>query len=270
MSLTVRDFHNFMETIAPSYLKESYDNVGLMVGDFDAKVTNIIIALDCTLEVIKEAVEKKSNLILTHHPLLFLKPSAITMENLQGKKIIELIEHNINVYSSHTNLDVVKGGLNDIIAKILGFNKWSILEPVHGNSQISDQGVGRITVLDQSITLEQLCKKVKESLGIHHLKYAGQDDMMIKKIAVINGSGQDYFKAALKHGADCIITGDTSYHYVSDFIEMGVGIIDAGHFETEWPSMKIFAQLLEGQLKEVGFDNSVIISENCRSPYKFI
>lgn len=270
MSLTVREFHDVMESIAPSYLKESYDNVGLMVGDFNSEITNIIVALDCTLEVIKEAAEKKSNLILTHHPLLFLKPSAVTMDTLQGKKIMELIKNNINVYSSHTNLDVVKGGLNDIIAEILGFRQWSIIEPASANSHEAHQGVGRISTLDKPTTMKQLCKKVSEALKIHNLKYAGEDDLLISKVAVINGSGEDYFEAALKQGADCIITGDTSYHHVSDYAEICIGVIDAGHFETEWPSMKIFAQLLERNLKEMGFNNSVIISENCRSPYKFI
>jgi dinuclear metal center YbgI/SA1388 family protein len=269
MSLKVRDINNTMETYAPSCLKESYDNVGLMVGDLDSQVTSIMIALDCTIEVIKEAVEKNCNLILTHHPLLFLKPGTITRETLQGRKIIELIQNNINVYSSHTNLDIVKDGLNDILTKLLGYNHWSIIETSVQNHEGEAQGIGRLVFLDRPTTLEQLCERVKACLNINGLRYAGEEKMQVNKIAIINGSGEDYFKAAIKCGADCIITGDTSYHYVSDYMEMGIGIIDAGHFETEWPSMKVIADVLRNKLREQGYDNLVLVSEKCRSPYKF-
>jgi dinuclear metal center YbgI/SA1388 family protein len=269
MSLKIRDIDNIMESYAPFCLKESYDNVGLMVGSLDSQVTSIMVALDCTLDVIKEAMENNCNLILTHHPLMFLKPSNITAETLQGRKIIELIQNNINVYSSHTNLDIVKGGLNDILAKLLGFKRWSIIETSDENSKGGAQGIGRLVTLDKPITLEQLCKKVKVSLEIKGLRYAGNEKMLINKIAIINGSGEDYFKASVECGADCILTGDTSYHYVSDYMEMGIGIIDAGHFETEWPSMKVVAEVLKNKLREKGCDNLVLVSEKCRAPYKF-
>jgi putative NIF3 family GTP cyclohydrolase 1 type 2 len=93
--------------------------------------------------------------------------------------------------------------------------------------------------------------------------------MTIRKLAVINGSGEDYFKSSFNAGADCILTGDTTYHYVSDYSEMGIGIIDAGHFETEWPPMKIFAGILKDKLNKLGYANSIILSERCKSPYKF-
>lgn len=269
MSLKVRHINNIMESYAPSSLKESYDNVGLMVGNLDSHVTSIMVALDCTLEVIKEAVENNCNLILTHHPLLFLKPSSITMETLQGRKIIELIQNNINVYSSHTNLDLARDGLNDILTKLLGFKQWSIIENAEQNFKGEAQGIGRIVSLDSAITLEQLCERVKGYLNLTTIRYAGEEKMQVNSIAIINGSGEDYFKAAVECGADCIITGDTSYHYVSDFMEMGIGIIDSGHFETEWPAMKVFADVLRNKLREQGYDNLVLISEKCRSPYKF-
>lgn len=269
MTLKVSHIKTIMENYAPSCLKESYDNVGLMIGDLNAEVTSTLVALDCTLEVIMEALEKNCNLILTHHPLLFLKPNVITTETLQGKKIIELIKNNINVYSSHTNLDIVKDGLNDIIIKLLGFNKYTVIEPAVQSSEAEPQGIGRLVSLDHPTTLQQLCEKVKASLNISGFRYAGEENMRISKIAVINGSGEDYFKASVNCGADCIITGDTSYHYVSDYMEMGLGIIDAGHFETEWPAMKFVADIVQNKIKEIGYDNMVLISGKCRTPYKF-
>ncbi|WP_392486591.1 Nif3-like dinuclear metal center hexameric protein [Haloimpatiens sp. FM7315] len=270
MELRVSDIDEIMKNYAPERFKESYDNVGLMVGDLEDKVTNILIALDCTLDVIKEAKEKKCNLVLTHHPLLFLKPSSITKQTLVGKKVIELIENHINVYSSHTNLDSVKHGLNDNLMDILGFKDYETIEPCKGRCDLDlVTGVGRIVTLKDSISIKNLCNKVKMSLHTPFLRYSGDEDKLVKRIAVINGSGEDFFEKSKDLGAECIITGDTTYHYVSDFLEQGVATIDVGHFETEWPSFKIFGQWLESELRHRGCINEIVISSSAKRVYKF-
>ncbi|MBC2579225.1 Nif3-like dinuclear metal center hexameric protein [Clostridium sp. DJ247] len=269
MNLRVKDIHRIMEEHAPSKFKESYDNVGLMVGDSLCEVTSILVALDCTLEVIEEASKKGCNLIFTHHPILFRKPSNITTDTLLGKKIIKIIQNNINVYSSHTNLDSVVGGINHIIMELLWFNNFKTIELADKRDDSDkDTGIGRIAVLDEAVTLSQLCDIIKNRLHIPYIRYSGDEDMNVKKVAVINGSGQDYFNAAKRLGADCIITGDTTYHYVSDFQEEGVAVIDAGHFGTEWPAMEIVAKWLKNKIESMGFSNSVFLSECNRNPYK--
>jgi len=270
MHLKVKDINNIMEEYAPIELKESFDNVGLMIGDERSEVTSILVALDCTLEVIKEAKAKGCNLILTHHPPLFLKPASITTGTLTGKKVLELIKNNINVYSSHTNLDSTEEGLNDIVTNILGFNEWSIISPSVNNHTLKDKaGIGRIVQLKEPMLLKDLCDHVKEKLETASIRYCGEDNKIIEKLAIINGSGEDFFEASRKNKVDCIITGDTTYHYVSDINELGIAVIDGGHFETEWPAMKIVAKNLEVKLTQLGFENKVYISESCRSPYKF-
>lgn len=271
MSLKVKHIKNIMEEYAPLHLKESYDNVGLMIGDLESEVTSILVALDCTLDVIEEAKEKNCNFILTHHPILFIKPTSITTETLLGKKIIEIIKNDINVYSSHTNLDIVSGGLNDILMDILSLKTVEVLEPSYNfKNPDKDCGIGRLAILDNPITLESFCNKVKKVLEVDNLRCNISKDMLINKIAVINGSGEDYFEIAKSKGADCILTGDTSYHYVSDYSEENIAIIDAGHFATEWPAMKFFANKLKQKINEFGFDNDVIISERTIDPYKKI
>lgn len=270
MTLKVRDIHKIMEEHAPARFKESYDNVGLMIGDKECEVTGILVALDCTLEVIEEAKHKKCNVILTHHPLIFKKPNNITTDTLLGRKILELIKNDINVYSSHTNLDSIKGGINDIIMELLGFENYSTIEQSERRSDNdSSTGIGRIATLNKAITLSEMCDRMKTRLDISSVRYSGDDSSKVRKVAVINGSGQDYFNAAKKLGADCIITGDTTYHYVSDFNEEGISIIDAGHFGTEWPAMKAVAKWLGGKLKSKEFKNSVVVSEKTKNPYKY-
>lgn len=270
MYLKIRDIHNIVERHAPSILKESYDNVGLMVGDMECKVTSVLVSLDCTLKVIEEARQNNCNLIFTHHPLLFKKPDTITADTLIGEKIIKLIENHINVYSCHTNLDSAEGGINDIIMELLDLNCNNIIEPLKNeDGRECKDGIGRISELEEPIILSELCNRVKRCLGISSLRYVGHEFKLIKKIAVINGSGQNYINEAVLQGADCIITGDTTYHYVSDFEEQGIAVIDGGHFGTEWPAMRKVAVLLENEIKSLGFENSVVLSKVNMDPYKY-
>ncbi|WP_102400170.1 Nif3-like dinuclear metal center hexameric protein [Haloimpatiens massiliensis] len=270
MSLKVKDIEEIMENYAPSKFKESYDNVGLMVGDKEDEIKGILIALDCTLKVIEEAKEKGCNLILTHHPLIFNKPSSITKDTLQGRKIIELIKNNLNLFSSHTNLDSVYGGLNSLIMKKLGFEDYSTMElsPVREPGD-NVTGVGRLAILNEAISIKDLCRMVKNKLRVPFIRYTGDENWKVDKIAVINGSGEDFFSISKKLGAQCIITGDTTYHYASDYTEEGISIIDVGHFETEWPAFKMFGELIQEQLKEKAYNVDIIISEKTSRVYKF-
>lgn len=260
----VKDIINEMEKFAPKFLKEDFDNVGLMVGDKEKEVKRILLALDCTLEVIEEAKNNNIDLIITHHPLIFRKPSSITTDTLQGKKIIELIKNDINLYSSHTNLDSAEDGLNETIMNILGFDKNEVIEVNKNSRDGKKEGLGRVVSLDKEILLEELISKVKEKLNISGVKVV-VGKSTVSKLAVINGSGQDFFEKAVKMGADCIITGDTTYHYASDYKEMGISIIDAGHFASEW---LVYLNVIN-KIKDNFKDVEVLISEKTEDPYKF-
>lgn len=260
--MKVNDIICEIEKKAPKYLKESYDNVGLMVGSKDKAVKSILLALDCTNKVIDEAISKKTDLIITHHPLLFKKPNSINAEELQGSKIIKLIKNDIALYSCHTNLDNAKDGVNDEVVKLLGFKHDSIIEYKDNQKEC---GTGRIIKLKESKSFDEIIALVKEKLDIKNLRIV-RGSSIVNKIAVINGSGQDYFYEAKKAGADCIITGDTTYHFASDFKEMNISIIDAGHFGTEYlPFLKSMSFLKE-KFPQIKF----IKSESSNDPYEFI
>ena len=243
-----------MELLAPTYLKEDFDNVGLMVGDKNKEVKKVLLALDCTLKVIEEAKKENVELIITHHPLIFKRPSSITTDTLQGKKIIELIKNDISLYSSHTNLDSVENGLNDTIVSILGFDNSKILEK---NKRDDKAGLGRIVSLNESIQLEDLISKIKKSLNINNLRVVKGKDK-VNKITIINGSGQDFIGKAVALGADCIITGDTTYHFASDYKEMEISILDVGHFASEQITFFNVMENLKEKFKDVEFITSTV------------
>ena len=252
--IKVNNIINEMDLLAPTYLKEDFDNVGLMVGDKNKEVKKVLLALDCTLKVIEEAKKENVELIITHHPLIFKRPSSITTDTLQGKKIIELIKNDISLYSSHTNLDSVENGLNDTIVSILGFDNSKILEK---NKRDDKAGLGRIVSLKESIQLEDLISKIKKSLNINNLRVVKGKDK-VNKIAIINGSGQDFIGKAVALGADCIITGDTTYHFASDYKEMEISILDVGHFASEQITFFNVMENLKEKFKDVEFITSTV------------
>lgn len=261
----VKDIIKIMEDFAPANLKEDFDNVGLMVGNKEAVVKKILLALDCTLEVIEEAKRKNIDLIITHHPLIFKKPSSITTDSLLGKKIIELIKNDISLYSSHTNLDSAERGLNETIVKILGFEKGELLEINKNSRNDKSEGLGRLVTLEEDIRIEELISHIKEKLNIEAVKVViGKEK--IRKIAIINGSGSSFFNIAHNKGADCIITGDTTYHYASDYKEMGISIIDIGHFSSEWI---VFQEVMK-EIQENFGEVEVLISNKSIDPYIFL
>lgn len=264
--MRLQEFHSFMEGVAPSLLKESYDNVGVMVGNSEQEVKKILVALDCTLAVIEEAKKEKADMIFTHHPLLFKKPSSISGDNLQGKKIMELIKNDISLYSSHTNLDIIKNGMNDVFVELLGFKNSVVVEKTSVKGY-DGSGIGRLVELKQEITLGELIDKVKGAFNLDYLRFAGDRKTKLKKVALINGSGEDFFFLSKAMGADCIITGDTSYHLVSDFEEMGISIIDIGHFGSEWPIFVVIANRIAQELKKHGHGVEVVISKVVKDPY---
>ena len=263
MKVKARDIISEMENMAPKYLKEDYDNVGLMVGTSEKEVTKVLLALDCTQETIREAKENNVDMMITHHPLMFRKASSVVNEDLQGSKIIELIKSDISLYSSHTNLDIVNDGINDQIVKVLGFEKGEVIQRCKIKGY-EESGVGRLVTLDYFIRIEDLINKVKKALKIENIRVAA-GKREIKKIAIINGSGQDYFKEAFIQGADCIITGDTTYHFVSDYKEMGISILDPGHFNTEWVAFLAAMKKIEDKFNTIEFIHSTL----SKDPYLF-
>lgn len=135
MSARVKDIMNVMEQLAPKKLAEDWDRPGLAVGDPERKVKKVLVALDVIEPVIAEAKAIGADMIVTHHPmLLFKKIESITTETAVGRRIFGLIENGIAAFSAHTNLDVAKGGTNDVLAELIGLEHIEILEETWAES----------------------------------------------------------------------------------------------------------------------------------------
>jgi len=125
----IKDIIGHLESIAPKDYQESYDNAGLITGDMHVECTGALISLDCIESVVAEAIEKKCNLIISHHPIVFKGIKQLNGKNYVERTIIKAIKNDIAIYAIHTNLDNVDQGVNRRIGEVLGLNQLTILAP---------------------------------------------------------------------------------------------------------------------------------------------
>ncbi len=218
--MKVCDILKFMETVAPANTACDFDNVGLLVGDKDAKVSGILVSLDCFDEVIDRAEDLGANLIITHHPIIFSPLKSVTDESL----VYKLIDKKISVISAHTNLDIADGGVNDALCSSLGLYDVKKINTHDGFSI-------RIGELDESEDPYGFARLIKEKLSGGVKFVAGNRDIL--KVAVCSGSGGDYLYDAIQAGADAFVTADIKHHLFIEAGRLGISLFDAGHFNTE-------------------------------------
>jgi len=265
---------NLMEEMAPKRFAEQWDNVGLLIGDGSQTVKKLMVCLDVPQWVVDEAIEQKVDMIISHHPIIFNSLKKINTDTALGRKIIKLIKNNISVYAAHTNYDMVKGGLNDIFVNLMGFEKATVIEPIK-DMNLSPQeegtyGLGRLVQLYNTTTLPIYANNVKKQLDIESVKMAGDSNKAIKRIAFLNGSGSKFIRNAKVAGADLLVTGDLGYHEMLDAVEMGLCVIDAGHYATEKIMMKAICLFLVNKFDQIGYDVEVVQSKTNNDPVVII
>ena len=235
---TVKDILEFVQTVAPVHMKESWDNVGLNCGRMDKEVKTILVALDPFEGVCKEAVDVGADLLVTHHALLW-NPGFITDETQQGKNALFLIEHGIPCINAHTNLDCAPEGVNDTLAKILGLADVKVVSPAGTDELGREYGLLRCgSVAEQP--LEGFLQHVKDVLGCEGLRYA-DGGKTVHKVCVGGGACGSELMDAYHAGCDTFVTADVKYNQFWDARDLGMTIIDAGHFYTENPVIQVLA-----------------------------
>jgi dinuclear metal center YbgI/SA1388 family protein len=351
-----------LDELAPKRLAESWDNVGLLVGDARQKVSKVMVCLDAPEWVVEEAIAKNVDMLVAHHPMIFNGIKRVNSDTAVGRKLLSLIKNNISLYCLHTNYDIVAGGLNDAFARELGFSDSDVIDetyreklfklvvyvpeghedkvmdamcgagagyigkysnctfrtggigtfkPQEGskpyigtagklestseyrvetivpekllNKVIKDMlkvhpyeeaaydiyetknegqvmGLGRIAELENETTLAIYADNVKSLLGADHVRVAGDPNRAIKKVALLNGSGSSFINSARFAGADVLVTGDMKYHEIVDALEMGLCVIDAGHYATEKIMVKYITEYLRNRFLELKLDVEVIES----------
>ena len=259
---TVKDIFDFINTVAPPYMKESWDNVGLNCGRMDKEVKTLLVALDPFAGVCQEAVDVGADLLVTHHALLW-NPGFITDETQQGKNTLFLIEHGIPCINAHTNLDLAPGGVNDTLAKVLGLTGVKVVKPVGTDEMGKEYGLLRQGVVTEQ-PLEVFLQHVKDVLGCEGLRYA-DGGKPVHKVCVGGGACGSELMDAYKAGCDTFVTADVKYNQFWDARDMGMTLIDAGHYHTENPVVQVLAGKIQNAFPEI----RVIVSKTHRDCMKF-
>ncbi|MUK87106.1 Nif3-like dinuclear metal center hexameric protein [Ornithinibacillus sp. L9] len=365
--LTNSDVFKVMEEWAPKSLAYDWDNVGLQVGSHNKTVKKIMITLDVMEEVVDEAIQQNVDLIIAHHPLLFKPLHQVNTDSPHGRIVKKLIENEITVYASHTNLDAAVGGVNDMLSDQLNLTQREVLadtyheslykiaiyvpvshkadvlealsnqgaghignyshcsfqtegtgtfKPLEGStpyigsedeienvhevkietiveeSKLHDVvramitshpyeepaydiyplqnegksfGIGRIGELKEHMNLEAFCGRLKRSMGVSHVRATGDLSKKVKKVAVLGGSGEKYIHMAKRKGADVYVTGDMTFHMAQEAWQMGLAVVDAGHYIES--IMKTGTKKhLENKLKEIEIITSTVDTD----PFKFV
>ncbi len=226
--ITVNDVLKVLFDFAPKSLALSYDNPGFLVGRGEREVKKVLVALDITGDVIREAKDTGAELIVSHHPIIFNAEKSITDETVTGSLVLSLAEEGIAAICMHTNLDSARGGVNDILADLLGIENAKPLDPVEDGTV----GIGRFGEIRRETELSEFLAFVCEKLPCEGVRFhnAGKP---VKKLAVGGGSCGDYIVEAARLGCDTIVTADIKHNQFLDARELSINAIDAGHFATE-------------------------------------
>lgn len=253
--VTVADILAFLDTLAPRSLKMDWDNCGLLCGRPGREVRRILVALDPFDTVIDEAIRVKADLLVTHHPLIFRNGlMAVNEDTEAGRCVLKLVENGIAAINAHTNLDIAPGGINDVLAQTLGLK---------GIETIGEEGLlRRGTVPPQP--LPQFLTHVKQALGCDGLRYV-EVGRPVATVAVGGGACADEMEEALAAGCDTFVTSDVKYNQFRTAFQLGLNLIDAGHFHTENPAMPVLRDKLQAAFPEV----EVLFADSHRDCMKF-
>ena len=227
--MKIQDILQHLESIALPEYQEDYDNSGLITGYPEEECSGVLVSLDCTDDIVVEALEKKCNLIVSHHPLIFRPIRQITPGNGVGRTLISAIRAGISVYAIHTNLDNIITGVNATIADKIGLINREILAPGPG---LNGVGSGLIGDLKQPVPELVLLQSLKEAFKIPVIRYSPLTGRLVTRAAVCGGSGSFLINNALQASAGIFISADIKYH---EFFggEGEMVIADIGHFESE-------------------------------------
>lgn len=257
---TVHRIYQEMTRIAPPELAESWDNVGLLV-DCGGEVRRVLVALDITPEVVEEAAAKGCELIVSHHPVIFSPLKKLSAEDVP----FQLVQKGVSAICMHTNLDAAEGGVNEVLAGIFGMREPAVFA----------DGCGRVGEIDP-IQVKELAEKAQAELEKRcNLPADGSEPVQVKfvdtgktvrRLAVISGAGGSLFEDALAQGADCLLTGEANHHHACDAKRLGLSLIAAGHYATEFPVTAAVAEKLRSAFPEL----NVEVSGENRDPYTYL
>ena len=259
--MTIKNVSDYLEEIAPLNQAEDFDNVGLLIGNETTKVKGILVTLDTLEETVDEAIKKNCNLIVSFHPIIFSGLKKINGNSYVEKVVMKAIQNNIAIYATHTALDNSKIGVSAKMCEVLGLSNYSILLPKDDGAT----GMGMIGNLPKPMQEEDFLKFTKKTFKTNGIRYSNKTGKLVRKVAVLGGSGSFAITDAIHKKADVYISADFKYH---DFFkaEDKILLIDVGHYESE----QFTKNLLVDYLTKKFTSFAIILSEKSTNPIYYL
>ena len=249
MFATVGWIENVLNEVAPAETAESYDNVGTIVGRRDAKVTKILVALDCTWDVVKEAEKLGAELIVSHHPLMFHARKNLLEEDAEGRILCEMVRNNLSLIAAHTNLDQTEYSGSAACARLLK------LKDVRKETEYLFLGK-----LETPMKAAELEKKISAVLSFPVRCY-GDGNALITTLAIAGGADDGDWLAAKALGAQAMLTGEVRHHNALAAAMSSFVLYDGGHYGTEAPLVPFLTEYLQNRLNDVQYNVRVFPSQ---------
>lgn len=265
VSPRVREIWEALTVWAPPELAEPWDNIGLQIGDPEARVGRLLVALDPTEGALRTARKLGADMVVTHHPLIFHSLFSLDLSKPIQKLVAGFLTAQIALAAGHTNLDCVLGGVNDCLANALGLGDVRPLSPSAAGPPGS--GMGRIGTLPLPIPFNTFAGRVAHFLRTPGLFLAGGTTSEVRRVALCAGSGSDLWPLALQEGADVYLTAEIKHSVAREAMGQGMAVIDAGHFYTEWPVVPVLASYFQKVATERKWDLEVTYWAEERSPF---
>lgn len=266
MAIELRHIMDALDERYPAELAESFDNVGLHFGSKTNKVKKVLVALDVRPNIVEEAILNQVDTIIVHHPPIFNPIRKFNLENPQINMYAKIIQHQINIFALHTNLDKAENGMNDWLAQALD------LTDIKGFSEDEPIGeqLGRIGKLKAPLEREAIFNFIKERLKTNHLTVIEKEAKeSYETIALVGGSGSEFAELGCKQGADIYLTGDITFHNGQDCYEMDMMTIDVGHYVEA-----IFIDKMAALLEDLNIKNEwnleIVASQENTNPFTYI
>jgi dinuclear metal center YbgI/SA1388 family protein len=262
---TVRQVVDALDGRYPRNWAESWDRVGLVLGEFEHAVSRVLCVVDCVPETVDEALAVGADLIVAHHPLLLKPVSSIAPDTFKGRIVHRLIRAEVALYTAHTNADVANPGVSDALAARLGLTGLRPLAPAEGAAAGEGRGAGRIGTLPEPLTLADLTVLAADRLPATAagVRAAGDPERDIRTVAVCGGAGDSFLADAARAGVDAYLCADLRHHPVSEHLANdGPALLDAAHWATERPWLDEVASWLRAQ-----FSVDVVVSDLDTDPW---
>lgn len=255
--MKISDVCEYLSTRFPLADASDFDKaIGLTIGNPANTVTGIVLALDLTKEVIKEAIDNNCNLIISHHPFLFTPIYKVLYNDYKGEIIKLMAVNNLSLYSMHTNLDVAEGGVNDVLAQMLGISDIKVINGEAGKENFLRYGKIKET------TLGELALNVKKIFNLSGVRVLGDQNKKIKTLGVVGGSGahdSDIFLAKIS-GCDCYITGEVHLNNSQYAEYLNIALIEVNHGVEKFVFYDLIEEFRKSFKELFNYDGKIIVT----------